>query len=133
VLKVAMCLALSRNVDLKLRGEDINEAIEKVLSLSINTKKVIEGKGGQPFAAATKLVLDWLLAAPDHILSRKTLLDRGYGDFDSDDLDRVERTLQERGAIEITQPPPHKRTHYKLTESAIESYRSWLEKKEKES
>lgn len=126
VLKVAMCLSMSRNLDLQLRAEDINEAIEKVLSLSINTKKVVEGKGGQPFAAATKLVLDWLLTAPDNILSRKTLLDRGYGDFDADDLNRVEKTLLERGAITIV--TPNKQISYRLTEAAIKSYQEWLEK-----
>jgi hypothetical protein len=124
VLKVAMCLSLSRSLDLTLKGDDIEEAIEKCLGLSVNTKKVTEGKGSQPFAAATKSVMDWLLLAKDYTLSRKTILDRGYGDLDADDLDRVEKTLVERNAIEITRPDG--KIHYTLTEAAVEQYKKFL-------
>ena len=96
VLKVAMCLCLSRydNAGIIVKG-DMLEAIEKVTSLIYASKKASEGSGLDPLAAQTKKVVDYLIAAPDNQLLRTDLLVRGYGNFDSATLDRILETLME--------------------------------------
>lgn len=119
VLKVAMCLSLSRRMSLKLEPEDIDEAISLCLSLTINTKR-ITATGKHPLAQAQRQVLDYLYRAPSYILTRTKILLKGYGDFDNADLDRIEQNLVECGAIKVGKEAG--KTTYKLTEMMINSY-----------
>lgn len=121
VLKVAMCLSLSRGTDLKLKTEDIEEAIGACLSLTINTKR-ITSTGKHPLAQATRQVLDYLYRAPEFTLTRMKILQKGYGDFDSCDLDRIEQNLVERGAVKVGKFAG--KTTYHLTPAMVEQYKS---------
>ena len=125
VLKVAMCISLSRRLTLKLEADDIEDAIHYCLSLTINTKR-ITGVGKHPLALATRQVLDYLYkASPSYCLTRMKILQKAYGDFDSTDLDRIEQNLVERGAIKVGKEGG--KTTYKLTESAIMVYERFTE------
>lgn len=96
VLKVAMCISLSRwESDGTICQEDIEEAISKITSLIYASKKASEGSGLDPLAAITKKVVDFLISAPDNKLTRTELLVRGYGNYDSGTLDRIIDTLME--------------------------------------
>lgn len=100
VLKVSMCLALSRyEFDGSIQPADISEAIQKVTSLIYASKKASEGSGLDPMAQVTKKVVDILIAAKDNELLRRELLIRGYGNYDSSVLDRILETLLEMGWI----------------------------------
>lgn len=100
VLKVAMCISLS---DFNFTGEiaeyEIEEAITKVTNLVYSSKRTTEGRGPDPLAAATKLVLDYLLAADNQELSRKKLLWRLYGSCNSFTLDQIIDNLLEMSWI----------------------------------
>lgn len=124
VLKVAMCLSMSRKTDLTLDDRDIQEAIDACLSLTINTKR-ITASGKHPLSGATKLVLDFLYRAPNYTLTRQKLLNKGYGDYDACDLDKVEDTLRERGAITVGKDGG--KTTYKLTAVMVEQYKRLTE------
>lgn len=100
VLKVAMCLTLA---DYKFSGEisriDMEEAVSRVTALVYSNKRTTEGRGPDPFAQATKAVLDYLLAAHDQTMSRKQLLWKGYGVYNSFTLDQIMENLLEMGWI----------------------------------
>lgn len=96
VLKVSMCLTLARyeNSGLILE-EDIKISIEKITALIYASRKAAEGGGLDPMAAQTKKVVDYLIRAPDCVLTRTQLLQQGYGNYDIITLDKILETLLE--------------------------------------
>lgn len=100
ILKVAMCISLSKNTDLILTDEDIKEAIESCMALGVTAKRITSGTGQSNQAAQTKAVLEIVLRTEGFKISRKDLLMRGFGDFDSIELDRIVETLTQAGFLE---------------------------------
>jgi len=100
VLKIAMCLCLSRyeNEGIII-DSDIEDSIKRVSGLIYASEKAASGGGLDPLAAQTKRVVDTLMAVPENQLLRKDLLIRGYGDFDTITLDKIIDTLMEMGWI----------------------------------
>ena len=95
-IKIAMCLCLARYDNTGIITEsDIKEAIAQVTSLLYASQKASEGGGLDPLAAQTKRIVDFLIAAPENQLTRKELLIKGYGDFDTNVLDKIIDTLME--------------------------------------
>lgn len=135
VLKVAMCLSLS---NWEFTGEisqlDIEEAIQRVTNLVYSNKKTTEGRGPDPLAASTKIVLDMLIAAPENKMARKTLLWKGYGTFNSFTLDQIADNLLEMGWMKRKKILAGKATdwEYELAGEPLESYQSYLKQKQKE-
>jgi hypothetical protein len=100
VLKVAMCLALSRyDNNTVIIESDVVEAIQKVSGLIYASEKAASGGGLDPLAAQTKKVVDHLIAASENQLLRKDLLIIGYGDYDTVVLDKIIDTLMEMSWI----------------------------------
>jgi hypothetical protein len=100
ILKVSMCLALAeRDFDGEIALNHIESAIEKVTGLVYANKRTTEGRGPDPLAAPTKLVLDFLIAAPENKLTRKTLLWKCYGNANSFTLDQILEHLTEMSWI----------------------------------
>lgn len=134
-LKVAMCLALAEPElsNLVIREEHIEEAIDKVTSLQYANKMTSEGKGIDPLAAQTKLVLDLLLKEPSHELMRKQLIQRGYGVYDAFTLDKVLETLQEAGWVEKERYVAGKNSDWslKLTGEPLEQYQKFKAARDK--
>lgn len=99
VLKISMCLALSRyNNGGIIVESDIVEAINKITGLIYASEKAASGGPGlDPLAQQTKRVVDHLISASENQLLRKELLIRGYGDYDSITLDKIIDTLMEMG------------------------------------
>lgn len=100
VLKVAMCICLSRYNNVGIIDElDIREAISRVTSLVYANKKTTEGRGLDPLAQQSKMVLDFLIAAPDNELRFRVLLSRGLGQWQTAQLNQIIDTLLEMGYI----------------------------------
>lgn len=100
VLKVSMCLSLSEwDFNGEISQYHIENAIERVTSLVYANKRTTEGRGPDPLATATKQVLDYLIAAEDQKLTRKQLLWKGYGTYNSFTLDQIMENLSEMGWI----------------------------------
>jgi hypothetical protein len=100
VLKTAMCLCLARyNGGAIIDEFDMQESITQVTRLVYASKRSVEGKGLDPLATQTKMVLDFLLRADKHELKRRELLSKGYGSYDTSMLDKVLETLMELGWV----------------------------------
>lgn len=134
VLKVAMCLALSHY---EFTGEidefDIQESIEKVTSLVYSNKRTTEGRGPDPLAASTKVVLDYLLAAEQQEMTKKQLLWKGYGNFNSFTLDQIMDNLLEMGWIRRQKVGVGSNMDWlvKLAGEPLDSYKRYVASKEK--
>ena len=134
VLKVSMCLALS---DYEFSGEisetDIEDAIGKVASLVYSNKRTTEGRGPDPLAAATKQVLDYLLAARDQEMTKKQLLWKGYGVYNSFTLDQIIDNLLEMQWIKRVKVGVGSNMDWmiKLAGEPLQSYKKYLAEKER--
>ncbi len=120
VLKVAMLISLSHTTELVICLQCVGEAIQKCQECVGGMKLVTMGSGKSPLAHETALVLKDLLKRPEHKVSRKQLLAKYWGEFDSIVLDRVVETLDSAGAITIYRSG--KETIYQLKGEAITTY-----------
>lgn len=134
VLKVSMCLTLSRyDFTGDIHEAEIEEAINRVTSLVYSNKRTTEGRGPDPLAAATKSVLDYLIAANDNEMSRKQLLWKGYGIFNSFTLDQIIDNLLEMQWIRRVKVGAGSNLDWKimLHGEPLDSYKKYLASKEK--
>lgn len=125
VLKISMCLCLARyDTDFIISESDVSEAITQITSLIYASQKAAEGGGIDPYAAATKKVVDHLIRAPDNQLTRQELLIRGYGDYETAVLDKILETLLEMKWIKRERIGVGKNTDYliKLAGEPLERY-----------
>lgn len=132
VLKVAMCLSLSEwDFDGSIQLYQIEEAIQKVTALVYSNKRTTEGRGPDPLANATKLVLDFLLAADDQTLLRKQLLWKLYGTANSFTLDQIIDNLLEMSWIRREKVGVGKEMDWRihLAGEPLDSYKKYLENK----
>jgi len=134
VLKVAMCLSLSEGTTLKINETNIEEAIEQTSGLLYTSKRVTAGIGKDPLAPQAKIILEHLLSAPNHELTRKRLLQKGHGDFDSAVLDRIIDTVfVETGWVEKVRVVANVKGElqhdwsYKLTPEGLADYEKFIE------
>lgn len=91
ILKVAMLLSLGRRPMLLLEREDIEGAMR--LCLETTSLKPTQGAGISEYAKKTRILLAALETAPKFMLSRAQILSKFYGDFDANDLTRIQETL----------------------------------------
>lgn len=129
-IKVAMCLCVAdKDSKLVINQGHMEEGIERVLTLVYSNTRATEGRGIDPFAAQTKMVLDYLLAAPENVLRRKTLLTKGYGSFDAVLLDRILDGLLEIGWISRERFVAGKASDWIITLAGkpLEQYRKFVE------
>jgi hypothetical protein len=120
ILKVAMLLSLSEDLDLVIHERHLDEAMEDCLKCTGGMRQVTMGQGKSTLAYATKLVLQELIRRPDHSLERQKLLSKYWGQFDAFDLDRIAETLDSAGAITIKRAG--KTTMYVLRQHVLDEY-----------
>lgn len=134
VLKVSMCLALSNfDFNSEISELDIEESISKVTNLVYSSKRTTEGRGPDPLAASTKAVLDHLLAAEHQEMTRKQLLWKGYGVFNSFTLDQIIDNLLEMGWVRRVKVGIGVNMDWKISLSGepLESYKKYMASKDK--
>lgn len=134
VLKVSMCLALSRyDFDGCINEENIREAITAVSGLIYASRKASEGSGLDPLAQQTKKVVDYLITSENNQLTRTELLVRGYGNYDTTILDKIIETLMEMKWIKRTKIGIGKNSDwlYHLAGEPLESYLKFKELQER--
>jgi hypothetical protein len=132
VLKVAMCLSLAQwNFAGEISSVDVEEAVNRVTNLVYSNKRTTEGRGPDPLAASTKIVLDMLIAAQDNKMARKTMLWKGYGVFNSFSLDQIIDNLLEMGWIKRKKVGGGKGIdwEYELAGEPLESYQNYVKAK----
>lgn len=134
VLKVAMCLTLADfNFTGEITKDNMELAIQKVTSLVYSNKRTIEGRGPDPLAASSRLVLNFLLAAHNFEMTRKQLLWKGYGTFNALILDQVMENLLEMGWVKRVKVGSGKDMDWmiQLSGEPLENYKQFLKDKEK--
>lgn len=121
ILKVAMCIALSYGSNNMVITKDfIKEAIVRCLSTLPGIQQLLMGRGKSNLGSQTKIIIKELIEQPEHQISRKNLLSKFWGQFDSFDLDRMIDTLTQAGAIDTFKNG--KETIYKLKKEALYAY-----------
>lgn len=99
ILKLAMLISLAVQPDLVISEAHMFSAIEQACECIDGMKRVTMGSGRSISAYATSLVLKELITRPDHQVTRRALLTRFWGEFDSMELDRVIETLVQSGGV----------------------------------
>ena len=129
VCKVAMLLSLSHNTDLILTEDDIQESIKLCSQFVSDAKKAnLNTAGKSALAEQTGVVLSFLMKH-EKGASREDILKRYWNDMDAFDLDKIEMTLLQAGAI-TTQSEGEDKI-YRLTEKYLKQVEAYTEKKKK--
>lgn len=132
VLKVAMCISLSRyNGNCTIDEMDMLDSISKVTSLVYSNEKAVGGVGLDPLASQTKRVVDYLLSAAENQLTRRQLLTKGYGHYDAVVLDRILETLLEMGWVKRKKTLDNKDWILMLSGEPLDSYLKYKEARRK--
>lgn len=134
VLKVAMCLSLAEyDFGGEISQNQIESAIEKVTSLVYANKRTTEGRGPDPLAASTKQALDYLIAAPNQTMSKKQLLWKGYGVFNTFTLDQILENLTEMGWVKKVKVGVGANLDWeiRLAGEPLEQYQKYMKSREK--
>ena len=118
IIKVAACISLARKADMVLEDDDIEEAIVACSSLSNTARKVAGMDGKSSTTGILKSFLVIMFNAPGYELTRKQVLQKGFGDFDSYELDKTIETLTQTGFV--VQSQGGKEIKYKLTKGCID-------------
>lgn len=121
VLKVAMLLSMSEGLSLNITTKHIEESIEVCTECLAGLKHVTMGAGKSEFAFATALILKEMIKAPEYKVTRRKLLSKYWGEFDSIVLDRIIENLLNAHAVIVHDYPPKDRT-YEMKKEAVEMY-----------
>jgi hypothetical protein len=127
VIKVATCISLARKTNMVLETDDIIDAIAACSDLSTTAKKTAGMSGKSASNDATKSFLVIMFNAEGYNLTRKQVLQKGFGDFDSSELDRVIETLSQAGFI--AQLTGGKDIKYQLTKQCVNWWENTLKRK----
>lgn len=100
VLKVAMCLSLADDVDLRIHSQHLEMSAKRCMGLTVDSQKITGGRGKSPIGDLVHLVIKVLLKEPGNSITKSKLLRRYYGEFDVFDLDRIISTLETAKVIE---------------------------------
>jgi len=119
-------------LSMELKAQDIEEAIAACISLVTNVDTVLEGAGGKSEIAQPQAqVLQALLKAPDHEMTRIKILQKLFGDVDTFVLSRVVETLVDAKAVTAETRGGH--TYYKLTAGYLKQFEEWNRNRDKKS
>ena len=127
VIKVATCISVARKPDMIIEEEDVEDAIISCSKLSSTARQVAGMEGKSAGSAHIKSFLLIMFQAPNYTMSRKQILQKGFGDFDASELDKIIETLSQTGFI--VQSGGDKEIIYKMTKQCID----WWEKSTKAS
>ena len=127
VLKVAMCLSLSKQADkLIIHEGDLSESIDRCMHLTIDSRRLTGGQGGGTLGQSTHLVIQVLFRAENNMMPKSQILRQYYGHFDVYELDRIISTLETAGMIECSLMGAD--IIIKMKEEAVRSIKSFMER-----
>jgi len=122
IIKIATCISLSRKEDMFIEEDDVADAIIACSQLSNTARQVAGMQGNSQSSGALKQFLVIMFSAPSYELTRKKVLQKGFGDFDAAELDRVIESLSQTGFV--VQLTGGKEIRYKLTKTAVDWWNS---------
>lgn len=99
IIKVAMLTSSGRRADMKILEEDIEEAMEQVLPLILQTRKVSKALKKDDRSEITKRgkILTYITSQPGFKCTRRELLKNLYPEIHGEDLDKTMELLFEAG------------------------------------
>lgn len=97
VVKLAMCMSVSRSDDLIITKEDFRKAYDAIMTVAGNVTKVFRGVGESEMAVVTDKVLRFL--EQKGFANRQEILRALWRDVTHEDLDKILATLREGGII----------------------------------
>ena len=100
VLKVAMCISLSKKDELVLERSDVEEATVKCEENVSGMRRIFLGHGRHPSAEVITEIFRIMLTKADGKVSRKALVGQLFGIADTIDMDKSLDTLIQGGHIE---------------------------------
>lgn len=118
VLKVAICLAVSRTSNITIDVEDIETSIRLCQALFVNYKRFTMGTGKNKEGEQSVRVLELLWKQPDHRLTRQQILYAAWADISEEVLVKVTATIAGAGLVIYDD----KSEVYTLTLLAIKSF-----------
>jgi len=125
IIKIAACISLARKKDMIIESDDVEEAIVACSALSNTARQVAGMKGKSSVSDMLNSFLIIMFRAPEYTMTRKKVLQKGFGDFDFVELDKIIETVAQMGFI--VQSSGGKEITYKLTRACIE----WWERNAK--
>jgi hypothetical protein len=127
ILKVSLLLSLSESNALVITKPHLEKSIELCTGFTINTRRVIQGRGKSELSDKNKIFLDYLLSQDNFSALRRKVLSAKYGDIDAIDLDKIVNTLEQAGIIstEASSMGPI----YKLSEQYANQFKTYIEQK----
>lgn len=130
VLKVAMCISLSKSTELLIRKEDLDEAIDKCMAVTVEQQRLFGSGAGESSSdslpQSTLLVMRTLWKTEAHTITKRKLMVQNYGNFDIYTLERILVTLEASGIIDVV--PCEDEVVIRLLPEAIKSMRSLMER-----
>jgi len=117
VIKVAACISLARKLDMVIEDEDVYDAVTMCSKLSASAKAVAGMEGKSASSPSIKVLMRLLLGTEGHVLTRKQVLQRSFGDLDSVELDKAVETLIQMQFI--AQTGGGKEIKYQLTKQCL--------------
>lgn len=89
ILKAAALISLSKSTNMIISEEDMEEALDEGMRCLSDANRVSFGGSKSPMSAQSKAVLTHIVNADNYEIARTQLLKKGYGDYDTYDLDRI--------------------------------------------
>lgn len=132
ILKISMLIHLSKSPDLFILKDDIEESIEVCLTTIPGMKRITMGYGKGELSAATRIILFDLVRKYPEGIKRSRLLSNHWGEFDSQNLDRIMDNLDQSQAISIqmvTGSNGKKDYEYTMKDNVYKEYTKYLNKK----
>jgi hypothetical protein len=134
ILKVAMCLSLARQFEqLVISYEDLEEAIEKCMSLTIDSRRLTGGKGKSQVGEQVHFVTQVLYraAVDKERVTKGMLLRKYYGQFDLYELDRIISTLEAADLVKsIPLQGPPVDVLLEMPENAVKNIQAFMQKRQ---
>ena len=119
ILKIAMLIQVGTTCSLTITKETIQEAIEYCAFMVRSATRTAEGKGQNPLGAVAKEIIGDLLNKDE--ISRAAILRKYWKDITAEDLNKIEDTLEQAGALDHIIRDGTK--YYRLTDSIKEAMR----------
>jgi len=129
VLKVAMLLALSEGLELKLKMTHLQEAISLCEPFVEISERAIRGIGKSTLASQTAQVMDYL-ESRNGSASRIGILQKFQGDIDHIDLNHIAAHLEESGFMSIERHGSGQ--VFQMPKKVLEKYRAFKESRKKQ-
>jgi len=102
VKKVSMCMALAKRSELLIDVEDIEESLDLCGGLIKAATRLTAGQGSSKSSPFTKHVLEILMNSPNKTMTRRRMLQKGMGRYNSGEFDKTMDGLLESKLIEVT-------------------------------